>query len=383
LWLLGATGALAAVYLAGSRIVARSQARSDPSAYHGPMNQVLLKDYDPISSLVVAEHHPAQARFPVIDIHVHSVASTPEAVIELMRAMDAAGVSTMAIMTGAVGPNFDRIAALYRPYPTRFILFCGIDTRDEDVRAADYSQRAVSELERCYRSGGRGVGEVVDKGRGLEAGTYVDAAALKPRESRLHLDDPRLDAFWLRCAELRLPVVVHVADHPSAWKPDDSHQERTPAFQVYNQYGLDVPSHAELISRFLKVVERNPKTTFISAHVGNLGHDFAQLGRALDAHPNLNIDLSARDYELGRQPFTAPAFFAAHADRILYGSDLLYDGRRNVAVNAWRSAWRLLETRDEFIKGPSWWRLYGMGLQDGVLEAVYNGNAKRVLNGTR
>ena len=111
-------------------------------------------------------------------------------------------------------------------------------------------------------------------------------------------------------------------------------------------------------------------------HFSNLGHNLAQLGRALDRFPNLNVDLSARAYEFGRQPFTAPAFFAKYKDRILYGSD------QEVTPEMWRSWWRILETRDEYIRGPAGWQLYGMGLPDNVLEAVYSGNAKRLLNWT-
>jgi predicted TIM-barrel fold metal-dependent hydrolase len=37
-----------------------------------------------------------------------------------------------------------------------------------------------------------------------------------PRGRRLHLDDLRLDLFWKKCAELKIPVNLHVADHPSA-----------------------------------------------------------------------------------------------------------------------------------------------------------------------
>ena len=118
-----------------------------------------------------------------------------------------------------------------------------------------------------------------------------------------------------------MSVNLHIADHRSAWQPDDEHQERSSGFQRYNQHDLDVPAHGELISRFHTLVERHPKTTFVAVNFSNLGHNLAQLGRALDRFPNLNVDLSARAYEFGRQPFTAPAFFAKYKDRILYGSD--------------------------------------------------------------
>jgi predicted TIM-barrel fold metal-dependent hydrolase len=155
---------------------------------------------------------------------------------------------------------------------------------------------------------------------------------------------------------------------------DDNHQERTPNFQHYNQHGMDVPSHAEVIAKFQTAVERHRQTTFVAVHFSNLGNDLAQLGRALDRFPNLYVDLSARDYEFGRQPFTAPVFFAKYKDRILYGSD------RTPGVEMWRHWWRMLETRDEFIKGPAGWQLYGLGLPDDVLRAVYRDNAKRLLN---
>jgi predicted TIM-barrel fold metal-dependent hydrolase len=342
------------------------------------MNRVLLKDYDPHSNLVVPEHHPAKARFPAIDVHVHPRGRTPEAVADLLKAMDAAGVEKAVLLTGASGENFDRLAELYlKPHPDRFLLYCGIETRNLDREAADYPERVAAELERCYRAGARGVGEVTDKGRGFGSSSTVDPSGAAARGERLHVDDRRLDLFWKKCAELKIPVNLHIADHPSAWQPDDEHQERSPGFQRYNQSGLDVPSHGELIGRFQTLLDRHPKTTFVAVHFSNLGHDFAQLGRALDRFPNLNVDLSARAYEFGRQPFTAPAFFAKYKDRILYGSD------QELTVGMWRAWWRILETRDEFIKGPAGWRLYGMGLPDDVLKAVYRDNALRLLNWTK
>ena len=372
--------AVLAWQLGTSRAQSRATKASLPadSEYDGPMNKVLLKDYDPRSNLVVAENHPAKAKVPVIDVHVHPRGSTPQEVAAMVKVMDEVGVEVVVLLTGATGERFDRLAEAYlKPYPDRFMLFCGMDTRSLDIAAADYPQKVAAELERCYRRGARGVGEVTDKGRGFGTGSTVDPGAVLPRDKRLHVDDRRLDLFWQKCAELKMPVNLHIADHPSAWQPDDEQQERVPSFQRYNQHGLDVPTHADLITRFHTLLERHPKTTFVAVHFSNLGHDFAQLSRALDRFPNLNVDLSARAYEFGRQPFTAPPFFEKYKDRILYGSD------QDVNAEMWRSWWRVMETRDEFIKGPALWRLYGLGLPDNVLQAVYRDNAKRLLNWTK
>lgn len=373
-----AVAALAALSLWQIETRAQTPARRPQAVYDGPMNKVLLKDYEPHSNLVVPENHPPKAKFPVIDVHVHPSAQTPEEVAEMVKVMDQVGVEVVVLLTGATGERFDKLVELYlKPYPDRFMLYCGMDTRSLDIESPDFPAKVAAELERCYRAGARGVGEVTDKGRGFGTGSTVNPGDLLPRDKRLHVDDRRLDLFWQKCAELNMPVNLHIADHPSAWQPDDEHQERVPSFQRFNQHGLDVPTHGELITRFHTLLERHPKTTFVAVHFSNLGHDLAQLGRALDRFPNLNVDISARAYEFGRQPFSAPPFFEKYKDRVLYGSD------QGVSPEMWRTWWRVMETRDEFIEGPSWWRLYGLGLSDDVLEAVYRNNAKRLLNWTK
>ena len=345
---------------------------SDEEAYDGPLNKVLLKDFDPRANLVVAEHHPSKAKFPVIDVHMHPSARSPQEVAGWVKIMDEVGVQTVVLMTGATGQNFDHLVDLYvRPYPNRFVPFCGMDTQNTET--PDYPHRVVTELERCYRMGARGVGEITDKGRGFGQRSYADPQP-KPRDKRLQVDDRRLDLFWEKCAELKIPVNLHIADMPASWQPPDNHNELGVTYAEYNQYGVDIPSHAELIARFLAVVKRHSNTTFIAVHFANIGNDLAQLGRVFDRYPNLYVDTSARDFELGRVPFSGPVFFAKYKDRILFGSDL------SVEVDDYRNWWRLFETRDEFIKGTTWWPIYGLALPDNVLEAVYGGNAKRLLN---
>src|SRR5690606_17350280 len=224
----------------------------------GPMDSVLLKDYDPHTSLVVPETKVEKAAYPAIDVHAHVYADTPEEVDEWVATMDATGIDITVILTGATGERFDRLADLYLSrYADRFQLFCGIDTTDID--APDYPQRAVAELERCYQRGARGVGEVSDKGWGI--GGSRDNHL--PRDQRLHPDDPRLDPFWQKCAEPEIPVNLHLAYHPSCWQPLGPNWERTPDFQGFNLYGLDVPSFEELLSKRDAFLEKHPETTVI------------------------------------------------------------------------------------------------------------------------
>jgi len=276
------------------------------------------------------------------------------------------------VFTESTGSNFDRQIELFlKAYPDRFQVWCGLETRE--IEAQDYAVRALRELERCYRMGARGVGEITDKGWGVQA---REESALA-RSRRLRLDDPRLGLFWEKCAELKLPVNVHIADHPSCWQPLGPHQERTPDFQGFNLSSKDVPSYEELLGSRDRLLARHPRTCFIFCHLSNQGNDLAALGKTMDQFPNLYLDISARDYELGRQPRAARAFLSRYQARVLFGTDM---GWERHMYEEW---WRLLETADEYMPGRIWWRYYGLELPDGLLKSLYRDNALRLLNWTK
>ncbi len=333
----------------------------------GPMDAILLKDWAPKTSVLVPETAVPKAKYPAIDVHAHVNARTPEEVVAWVRTMDEVGIETSVILTGATGAEFDKLADLYlKPYPARFQLWCGVDTTDIDK--PDYPQRAAAELARCYRKGARGAGELTDKGWGFGRGTNA------PRDKRLHPDDPRLDLFWNKLAELKIPANIHIADHPSSWMPLDVFQERTPDYQHFSQWGKDVPSYQELIDFRDRLLAKHPNTRFVACHLGNQGNDLATLSKELDKYPNLNLDLAARDYEVGRAPRAAVKFLTRYRNRVMFGTDM---GRERSMYQSW---WRLFETADENMPGRVWWRYYGLELPPPGLEALYRGNAKRLLN---
>lgn len=341
----------------------------------GPMDAVLLKDYAPKSSLVTQETFVPKSKFTVVDVHAHDYPGRMEdktfaaVVDEWVRVQEEVGVAVSVILTGATGAGFDRLVKHYlEPYPERFQLFCGIIV--EDIDQPDYSERAVAELERCYSLGARGVGEVSDKGFGISKEPSL------PREQWLHPDDSRLDPIWGKCAELDLPVNLHIADHPSSWEAPDVFQERTPIFQRFNQHQSEGLYYDQLLEVLPSLLQKHPDTRFIACHLANLGHDLARLSRMLDLYPNLFVDISARDYEVGRQPRAAASFLTKYADRVLFGTDMGMD------KEMYQSWWRLLESADEHMVGRVWWRYYGLALPDQVLEALYYKNTRRVLNWT-
>ena len=71
--------------------------------------------------------------------------------------MDACGIEKCIVFTGATGARFDELVKLYSKYGNRFELWCGFDYSGYDKPG--YGPEAVKELERCYKSGAKGVGE--------------------------------------------------------------------------------------------------------------------------------------------------------------------------------------------------------------------------------
>ena len=110
----------------------------------------------------------------------------------------------------------------------------------------------------------------------------------------------------------------------------------------------------------------------------------------LDRFPNVHVEIGARIGELGRQPRAAAKFFDRYQDRILFGTDAIPLGfetpQQVFGEELYRIYYRFLETEDEHFdyapaKRPPQgrWKIYGLGLPDGILRKVYNGNAQRIL----
>jgi predicted TIM-barrel fold metal-dependent hydrolase len=331
--------------------------------------QLLLKDYRPRSIYRIPVSEVPKARFPVIDVHCHDYAKTDEEIEHWVEIMDTVGIETTVIMTYATGERFDAILTRYRQHPNRFSVWCGIDFTGYDQPG--YGPAAVAELERCFQAGAEGVGELGDKGKGLFYG--------EPKAWGMHIDDPRMDPLLEKCADLGLPVNIHVADPIWMYEPMDEHNDglmNAYRWRLDNQ--KDIIGHAGMINTLEHAVQKHPRTTFIASHFANCCYDLAKLGALLDRYPNLYADVSARFAETATIPRYAGQFYERYQDRLLYGTDMGYN------VEMYRTTFRILETEDEHFY--AWnlfsyhWPLHGLGLSDEVLQKVYADNARKLLS---
>jgi predicted TIM-barrel fold metal-dependent hydrolase len=301
---------------------------------------------------------------------------------DLLATLDEAGVEAIVDLDGGQGNALSaEIERWHAVAPDRVAVFAGLDypawERDRSFGEA--------EAARLRDSAARGA-------RGRKVWKLLGLRARDPDGRLVPVDDHRLDPLWSAAAELDLPAVIHVADPIAFFEPLDTANERWEELQAHPDWHFwptrpadapdapGFPPFDEILAAFGRLVARHPGTTFVGAHVGCAAEDLGLVGRLLDANPNLSIDIAARIGELGRQPYSARAFFLRHADRILFGTDMGPDPA-HYAIH-----YRFLETFDESfdygtdpVPGQGRWQIHGIGLPDDVLRKVYRDNARRTL----
>ena len=359
-------------------------------------DQLLLKDYRPKSIYKIPVSDIRKAKYPVIDCHHHGPARTQEQVDEEIRIMDAAGVeSATAFCPVGEGPTyraeaFDNGYKLYSKYPKRFHIYCGLDLRGVDQPG--FGPATIKELERCHKIGAVGVGELHDKGMGIGgvmggpanwrgtrgaggSGRAATAGQQPPRDpvQGFHPDAPQLDAIWDKCAELGMPVNLHVSDPYWSYLPQNRFNDGLMngySWRLDNKPGI--MGHEELIQSYERAVKKHPRTVFIASHLANLDYDLKRLGQIFERNPNFYADFSARFHETSTIPRTTAEFLKKWSHRVVYGTDIPY------SQHLFSLTYRILESADEhfydqdfFFNFNYHWPLYGMALPDKVLKNVY------------
>jgi predicted TIM-barrel fold metal-dependent hydrolase len=282
--------------------------------------------------------------------------------------MDQCGITRTIILTGTVGAKFDSLVAIYGKYPRRFELWCGFDYTGYDKPG--FGPNAVKELERCYKKGATGVGELGDKGEGELYSEPVPGYGM-------HIDDARMKPLLQKCAELHMPVNIHVAEPYWMYLPADSTNDglmNAVEWKVTLKPGM--LDHGQLIKTLENAVRENPKTVFIACHFANCDYDLSKAGRLLDLYPNLYLDIAARYAETATIPRYMNKFYKRYQDRLIYGTDM------GLEKHNYQVTFRVLETQDEHFYETELfgyhWAMNGFGLDDTILKKLYMTNALKI-----
>ncbi len=334
------------------------------------VSDLKLKDYRPKSIYKTPISNIKKAKYSAIDMHSHPYAKSDQEIAEWVKTMDESGIEKTIILTMATGYKFDSIYAAYSKYGKHFDVWCGFDYTGYDKPG--FAARSVKELERCYKVGAKGVGELGDKG--------VGEIYSEPQPGiGLHIDDTRMKPLLAKCAELGMPINIHVADPIWMYEPMDSTNDGLMNAYEWkiDQSQKDFLGFDALIQTLENAVRDNPKTTFIACHYANCNHDLEKLGRLLDKYPNLYADNSARLCEGSVVPRYTAAFHEKYQNKILYGTD------NDPDKEMYNITFRVIESLDEHFYAIDLfgyhWACNGLGLSDKTLKKLYYTNAMNIL----
>jgi predicted TIM-barrel fold metal-dependent hydrolase len=291
----------------------------------------------------------------------------------MVRVLDAIGVERVVDLDGRYDDGLRRELDRWSAISDRVVVFAGL--RDETFAEVEASGEVEAERLR---------GSVAAGARGLKIWKTLGMSVRDRTGALVAIDDSRLAPLWRAAEELHIPVLIHVADPVAFFQPLDRRNERWDELRRHPEWHRPpgtAPSHSALLAAFERVVARHPGTTFVAAHLAALGHDLDSLSSLLARHRNLHVDISASVNELGRRPAAARRFFGAHADRIVFGSDL------PPSLRGYMPILRFLETGDENfsystarVPTQGRWQISGINLPDDILESVYTDNATRLLD---
>ena len=327
-------------------VVAKNVERRAPEPPMTPVNPKHLPAYLPVDDPAIRVSDLGSRRWRVIDIHEH-LKGLPEAE-RLLKVMDQLGIQRTCLMgstiyTLTLNPaygfegfkeNNESLLQVKKKYPDRFCAFVTLNPLDEGNLALlqDYVKRGADGLKLYIGHGG-----VTGKG---------------PFHS-MPIDDPRLEPIFAWAEKVQLPIVLHV------------NLER-----FWNE--------------MWHVLERHPYLRVDMPHFGlekNSDQRLKRLGFLLDRYPNVYTDLSGGYTAFQTDSFEvlamnrgeAKAFFERHADKIIYGADMVLNEHKDDAfiLNTARSYLQFLESdRWRYFEEPSR-IMYGLGLGQETLRRVY------------
>ena len=244
------------------------------------------------------------------------------------------------------------------------------------INNPDFSKNAIATLNDDFAKGA--VAAKIWKNIGMEikdsSGRYVMP------------DDPRLAPIYEFLAAQHKTLISHSAAPDAAWEARDSSSPYAEYVKNHPQWDMlkkpGAPSKQQILDARDHLLATNPNLHVIGAHFGSLEDHLDDLATRLDIYPNFAVDTAARVPSLVRQPRDqVRAFILRYQDRILYGTDLRFDGGGTAesAAHAWETTyaldWRYFATDDTFdYRGHT---VEGLNLPPSVLRKLYHDNAIR------
>lgn len=368
---LGAGGTVAVAVGGLIAVLSLSTEAQRPGQRRASEPPLTVEEYTPRSTLVVDEHPVPRAKYPVVDVHSHHRSVPQGQWSQVVSEMDGLNLQVLVNLSGGSGRSLrGKIDAIRdSAAPDRMVHFANLDF-SRGVYPG-FGQQAAEQLAADVAAGAVGL-------------KFFKNFGINVRDQdgdRVPVDHSELNPVFAMCAQLDIPVLIHVGEPSEFYQPVDRLNERWLELTLLPNRRLPAdryPDFEDMVAERDRLFARHPNTRFIAAHFGWHANDLGRLGGLLDRLPNLYVETGAILYELGRQPRTARQFFIDYQDRILFGKD-------SYRPEEFPYYWRTFETADEYFdyyrRYHAFWKLYGMDLPDDVLRKIYYANALGVVSG--
>jgi len=181
--------------------------------------------------------------------------------------------------------------------PDRFVWFCGVDPRSFPGTDSDSMLMLLNHYKKL---GARGVGELT---------------------ANLYADDARVENLFACCAELDMPVTIHMTPHNDGTYGIVDRLGMPRLEKMLKRYPrLKIFGHSQVF--WSEISADNDDTCRWSYPTGKVTD--GTIARLLREYPNLFCDLSAGSgmNALRRDPEYAARFIEEFSDRLLYGCDI-------------------------------------------------------------
>lgn len=197
------------------------------------------------------------------------------------------------------------------------------------------------------------------------------------------INGPEYDGMYAAAEAAGFPLLMHVADPPELWDPENAPDFAREHGWLY--VGEGYPTLEELYGQVEDILTRFPKLTVIFAHFLFLSNDRERAADLLTRHPNAHFDLTPGTemfLNFAEDPAAWREFFLRFQDRLLFGTDD-WDVQTDKEKRDKDDIDRMLRT---FLEkdGPYeiWgWKLHGIGLPESALDKIYRENYRRVAGG--
>jgi hypothetical protein len=236
-------------------------------------------------------------------------------------------------------------------------------------------------------------GAIKDGAVGVKVWKNIGMSLRDGQGKLVMIDDARLAPLFNGLTQRGVMVLGHQGEPHNCWLPveqmtvnnDREYFKNHPAYHMYLH--PEMPGYEQQMAARDRLLAQHPKMRFTGVHLASLEYDVARIGRFLDAHPAVKLDVAARvgqlQFQSQRDRERVRAFFIKYQDRLMYGSDLAQSAEQSDAdfVNdmhtVWRRDWRYFVTADSFDVPELDQPVRGLALPRKVIDKLYRINAER------